>query len=267
MADRTLDIPYQQCLVGFFDDDEEFNWHHRVLLLRGSEQKWIWLTPDGETQYADLSSHRVVALRRAASFPPQHAGNIYAFDELDDDDLTEYLADARALASILGFDVKGQVGETADRWYVTDALSEHFGEEVPSDIFGNEDAMVRRDGAGMVLIDEEWVACARVPAGESWDDFAIRLRAGKARDPRLIGDIRDKNKARFVSFRDSLGRMNEEKLDGWPLKGERAMKEAMNSIRDAGQDSWDDHHTVWCKRSGMRRRPRPPASTGSSVSR
>ena len=177
----------------------------------------------------------MVALRSAASFPPQHAGNICAFDELDDDDLMEYLADARALASILRFDVKGQVGEIADWWYVTGAFSEHFGEGVPSDTFGNEDAMVRRDGTGLVLIDEEWVACARVPAGESLDDFAIRLRAGKARDPRLIGDIRDKSKARFVSFRDSLGRMNEERLDGWPLKGERAMKEAMDSTRDAGQ--------------------------------
>ena len=251
MADKTLDVPCQQCLVGYFGDDEDFNWHHRLLLLRGSEQKWIWLTPDGETQYVDLSSHRVVALRRAAPFPDQHLGNIYASDEMEDDGLTEYLADARALASILGFDMKGQVGESSDRLYVTDAPSEHFGEEVPSDAFGNEDVMLRRDGAGVVLIDENWVGCSRAPAGESWDDFAVRLRAGKARDPRLIGDIRDSMKARFVSFWDSLGRTSGEKLEGWPLKGERAMKEAMNSIHDAGQDSWDDHHTIWRKRSGI----------------
>ena len=126
MADSALDVPYQRWLVGCLDDDEGFYWLHRIRLLRGSGQKWFWLTPDGETQYADFGGRRVVCLRRAAPFPNQHLGNFYAFDEMEDDVLTERLADSRALATIFGFDGKSQVGDTSDRWYVPDALSEHY---------------------------------------------------------------------------------------------------------------------------------------------
>ena len=111
--------------------------------------------------------------------------------------------------------------------------------------------MFRRDGAGVVLIDEVRAGCSRVLAGESGDDLTVRRRAGKSRDPRLIGDTRDSSKTRFVSFKDSRGRMSEGKLEGRPLKAKRILKEAGNSIRDAGQGPWDDLHTIRGKRSGV----------------
>ncbi|CAK0831097.1 unnamed protein product, partial [Prorocentrum cordatum] len=67
--------------------DPNFEWHHRVLMVKGDAQKWIWLTPDSEVAHTDLSTHRVVALRRAGPFPARHLGNIYAFDAVAPEDM------------------------------------------------------------------------------------------------------------------------------------------------------------------------------------
>eukprot|EP00959_Pyramimonas_sp_CCMP1952_P405343 8495677-Pyramimonas_sp.AAC.1 len=97
---RALDTPFSQCLVRY-EDDENFQWHHRVLLVQGDAQKWIWLTPDGEVAFVDLATFRVLALRRSGPFPARHAGNIYAFDEVAAEDMQGYLEEARALGTIL----------------------------------------------------------------------------------------------------------------------------------------------------------------------
>ena len=102
-AAQTLDVPYAQCLVAF-DDDPVYRWHHRLLLVKGPSQQWVWLTPDGEGAYADLAGFRVLALQRGGAFPARHAGNIYSFDDLPADDLAGYLREASALGHILGFD-------------------------------------------------------------------------------------------------------------------------------------------------------------------
>ena len=51
----ALDIAFDQCLVYY--EDDAIPWHHRILLLRGPEQRWVWLTPDREVQ---LQERRVL---------------------------------------------------------------------------------------------------------------------------------------------------------------------------------------------------------------
>ena len=46
MAARNLvpDLPCSQELVNC--DADVYAWHHRLLLVRGSGQQWIWASPD-----------------------------------------------------------------------------------------------------------------------------------------------------------------------------------------------------------------------------
>ena len=115
MADRTPDVTAQQCLIDFFDDPEGFTWHHRLLLLKGTEQKWIWATPTLEVQLGDLSLHRVIPLRRNSPYPEQYVAEIFGFDEVDREVFQTLMADARALAAILGFATGAEPLGGADR--------------------------------------------------------------------------------------------------------------------------------------------------------
>ena len=45
--------------------------------------------------------------------------------------------------------------------------------------------------------------------------------------------------------------MREQTVDGWPLEGKRAMREACLALRDAGQESRDEHRATWARRSGI----------------
>ena len=65
---QTLDIPERQALLGFFGDANGLNWHDGVLLQQGPEARWVVGTPDLEVEQADLGTHRVIPLNRAAPF-------------------------------------------------------------------------------------------------------------------------------------------------------------------------------------------------------
>jgi hypothetical protein len=69
----TLDTPLQQCLVDFYDD-QNYPWHHRVLLIRGPGLAWIWLTPDGEVQRADLSQSEWIGKQQQSEAAVTKAG-------------------------------------------------------------------------------------------------------------------------------------------------------------------------------------------------
>ena len=88
--------------------------------------------------FVDFSTYRALALRRAGPFPARHAGNIYAFDDVPAEELQAYLEEARALATISGFDLAGVVGLPGDKWCVSDAASSRFGEEVPPQAVAND---------------------------------------------------------------------------------------------------------------------------------
>lgn len=83
------------------------------------------------------------------------------------------------------------------------------------------------------------------------DSTARAWGDGKARDPRLLGDVRDVNGARHLGFRDVFERSREVSLPGFPLKGPRAAPELLASIRDSGQSSFDEHSMVWTRKSGV----------------
>ena len=251
MAQRagTLDTSFAQCLVAFWNDPT-FHFHHRVLLVRGPAQAWIWLTPDGDVQQADLANEHVTALRRNAPFPPNLAGNIYCFDPVSDNDMDNYLAEARVLAGILGYAVGNVAREASAKWHIVDPHSPLFGEEVPAAALANDAVMVVKGQRALVEIDNTWVLAAEV-RGQSWEQFLAAWRSGEGKDDRLTGDFRDSAGKRHADFRSSTDRMKEIKIAGWPLRGERATAEAVLSLRDTGQTSWDDHHTTWVKRSGV----------------
>lgn len=83
---RTLDVPERQCLVDFFDDDN-FSWHHRILLHPGgSPGVWVSLTPDFEVGSITLSDRHVIVLGRNAPLPARRVNDPYCFDhELDEE--------------------------------------------------------------------------------------------------------------------------------------------------------------------------------------
>ncbi|CAK0874494.1 unnamed protein product, partial [Prorocentrum cordatum] len=251
---RALDTPFLQCLVRY-DADPNFQWHRRVLLVKGDAQKWIWLTPDGEVAFADLAGFRVLALRRSGHFPPRHAGNIYyTFDDVPPEDMQAYLQEARALAGIPGFAVEGVPGLPGDKWYVCDPTSSHFGEEVPQQALENEETLVRRGDVGLLWLDDVWLHSVRVPEGGSFDLYLARARGGAGRGPRVVGDDRDPDGGGFIDFRDSVRRMKEATIPGWPLQGRRAAKEAILALRDGGQSNWEEHRATWLRRSGVAER-------------
>ena len=249
---------FAQCLVDYFEDGDGLFWHHRILLIRAGEKSWIWVAPDGEVQLGDLATHRIIPLQAGQELPQDRAHETYTFDPATSDaDIQGWFQQARALASILGVDLTKVPGDSADRWFVTDVSCEAFGEEVPSSATANPALMVVRGDVALVKLDDVWVTAGRAAAGLSKEDWHRELRAGPGRDPRLAGDERDSMGRPFLGFSDLLERCAEPDRPGFPLKGKRAAREAMRSIRDAGQSGWDEHHMVWARRSGIAERCGP----------
>ena len=98
---RTLDTDLTQVLIDFFEDD--FNWHHRVLLIQIAGTRWVVATPDLDVEVTDLSTHRVLPLQRASAFPARVAGNVYVFDPFEDDTEDDLVNRGLALARIWGW--------------------------------------------------------------------------------------------------------------------------------------------------------------------
>ena len=89
-----MDIPERQIAIDYYDD-ENFSWHHRILLIGAGNGRWILATPDLEVQYQDLSERRVVPLPRGARFPQRVRGDIYAFDQISREELNALYTEAR----------------------------------------------------------------------------------------------------------------------------------------------------------------------------
>ena len=204
----VLDIVTRQCLVDYYED-ANFSWHHRLLFIKGPNLSWIWLTPDGEVQHGNLADHRVIALRRGGAYPPHCvAEGVYGFDPLGPGELEGYMADARALATILGFpggDDDIAAPRTA-RWFVCDPVSAEYGFELPPDAIANAGVFVRRGDVALVEINGRWTSAASITSPDTWDQYVVRASDGRARDPRLLGDVRDQDNIRFLPFREALMR-------------------------------------------------------------
>jgi hypothetical protein len=268
---RTLDVSHRQCLVHYPEDGDGLPWHHRLLLVRGPGTQWIWATPTAAVQLGDLKDTRVFPLRRAGPFPRELAGQIFAFDPLDDGELETLLQEAVEMAELYGFDTSVLRGGSVPvgTWHVSDPRSLHFGEVVPLAAALDPNVLVQRGSVGLLLLDGSWVQAVRVdeedlsrpsPAADgpvpvaSWEQYVGLLTTGSSQDPRLLGDDRDPRGARHLDFREVIHRTKAVELVGFPLQGPRVAPELMVALRDAGQDGFDHHHGYWATRSGAAER-------------
>ena len=260
VAPRTLDIIERQVLVDFWDDENDFFWHHRILLLASSAPgKWLVGTPGLEVQYTDLSEHRVVPLTRADEFPADYRGYIYAFDA---DDFTgaqmEVLRrQVRALLEIVGGAPAGSSAIDGASWRISDPAHASFGEEVPGSVVGAGEHFVTRGRVGMVAFepeddeDPEWISVELVTT-EGLSKWKRDRWTGAGRDPRLLGEMRVAG-VREMTFIDAISRSrltSTADLPGWPHQGERAAPEYLKTMKMAGLE-WLTHHNDFVQKSGV----------------
>ena len=71
----TLDVEQKQLPV-HYEDDNDYEWHHGLLLTPLGGASWIWATPDLEIERADVDQFRVVVLARASAFPARYVNDI-----------------------------------------------------------------------------------------------------------------------------------------------------------------------------------------------
>lgn len=222
--------------------------HVRILLYCGSEQKWLWVTPDDEVQLGDLAEHAVIPLRRGGPIPVRVRGEAYVFRLVTSEDVARFLEEAKELAHILNISVDGSA-TSSDKWFVSDPRSESYGDEIPPSALQSQEILIRRGDVGLVRIGDGWTTCVRVAAGRSFDDYRRELAAGKGGDPIVLGDFRDGSGRRFLSFGAGLERLSQEDAPGFPLRGPRAAKSFMMSPRSTNQD-FIGHHEYFLRKSG-----------------
>ena len=143
----TLDVVEQQILIDFYDDEDGYFWHHRLLLLKlDGPGKWIAASPDHEVESVDISTHRVIPLRRHAQFPDRVRGQIYAFDPIGDEELRTLNVEVRALAQVLAPGGAAGAASGDSCWLVADTALEDFGNEVPDSVL-SDPSRLRSEGA------------------------------------------------------------------------------------------------------------------------
>ncbi|CAK0894708.1 unnamed protein product [Prorocentrum cordatum] len=173
-APRTLDVAESQVCINF-DDDDNFRWHHRLLL-------WVAATPDGEILVLQLSAHLVVAMGRDAPFPQRVRGNVYAFGQLEPDALDHLRLEGRNLAVAIP---AAPPGARVARWVIADHAVEGFGDEIEARLAAYADRFVARDAVGLALVDDGlgWVAVENVQPEEQ-PQWVAEKRRGPGRDLR-----------------------------------------------------------------------------------
>jgi hypothetical protein len=97
----ALDVEPGQVLIDFFNDDDGFFGHVRLLLVRlAAPGHWIVASPDLVVEVANLTAHRVI-LTRNAPIPPRSAGEVFFFDPVSPHELTALTAEVNALADVV----------------------------------------------------------------------------------------------------------------------------------------------------------------------
>ena len=98
---RSLDIKDPQILVKY-DDDENYTWHHRVLLFHIEGSRWVTLTPDLGLVVYDLLTRAHKLLERHADFPATVQDDCYYFDDTSQQEINIHKKRAKLQATILG---------------------------------------------------------------------------------------------------------------------------------------------------------------------
>ena len=243
MAEKTLNFADPQILLHFPGDLNGLDWHHRLLLHKIGAGKWVMLTPDLDLEVVDLSARRHVVLGRNSSFPPHLFQACYIFDELSKNEMERQKKLARTMGSIL--DDGDPVDASAQVWVVADPAVSKFGELVPSELF--ED-IVTLGSHGLVEWDGETIY-VRELSTEDVQAFKEE-RKETVGDLRTIGDHRDAQGKRFISFKDSMTLLRESKFEDWAFSGPRATKEYLTSIL-SGPGDIPTYHLSWVRSSGV----------------
>ena len=256
---RSLDIPESQICVDFFDDPGGFNWHHRILMVKGlAPGEWIVATPDLEIQFENVALHRVVAVPRHAPFPPRVRGELYAFDpELLAATMDTLRLEARSLASILGIKLDDPAaGAAAPRWVISDPASELFSKELDPQIPQDDTRFVARDAVGVAHVSEAegWVAVENVSEGDAVR-WAEEKRTGPGRDPRLLPIARDSiggGSMHRVRLEEVHHLLKQEAFPDWPFRGptKRAVVELVEAVVASGH-TFASYWGYWVNQSGV----------------
>ena len=265
---RALDIPLRQCLVNYDEDENGLFWHQRILVSRGPNLQWIWVTPTRSVQLGDLSDLNIFPLQRNKPLPPHLLGQIFGFAPLTEEELRDLMAQAKELAEIYGFDLSCFTTVGGGTFMILDVRSQHYGETVPPEqvMSGDGEAFILRGAVALAKVDGHWLQAVRIdsqdisqlpvvqgspPNVTSWDFFR-RLSSGDGiRDCRMLGDDRDSRGARFLDFRSMLLRSKQVDQVGFPLKGPHVAPEMAVALRDAGQEGFEIHHSHWAAKSGV----------------
>ncbi|CAK0878561.1 unnamed protein product, partial [Prorocentrum cordatum] len=251
-AMRTLDVPEAQVCVNY-DDDDNFRWHHRVLLEQLSPGVWVAATPDGEVLTLDLSKHLVVPLRRGSAFPVRVRGQVYAFGDQSDEDIEALRVEARGLALVMGVSgPAGTAGGVVPRWIVSDPGSPEFGRELDLHLIGNPERLISRDAVGIAMLSEEegWVSVENVQQADE-EDWRAEKRRGPGRDPRILPLAR-RGRGVQVTLGEAIAKMNAVDFDDWPFRGPKALPELLAAILATGL-TLTSYWGYWVSESGVSR--------------
>ena len=254
----TLDIPERQLLIDYFDDENGFVWHHRVLLCHVVGTIWVIATPDKSVQQLDVSTKRLVVLPRNGPFPADRVAATYACDPADftPAELARLRGEAQAMAEILngGAQAVAQAAPAAGQevWRISDTSHASFGDEVPPAALGNADSFKRQDDVALVLLDGKWTTASLEAAAQpGLDHFRARYHSGAGRDKRILTDTRDANGRRHISLVSCIPLLCQLVQTFWPVDGPRSVREFLVALRSAGYSGLIEYHHDWVRNSGI----------------
>ena len=239
--ERSLDVAEPQVLV-YYADDPHLTEHHRLLLVKVTAGRWIAASPDHELALLDLNTARHVVLRRNAAFPQHLIDDAYIFDPITRGDLERLRQEAKIMAMVLNDEDMEDIPELV--WVFSDPDSSHLGVEVSCDVLASAVTLERR---GLVEFQGAIEAIAEIPRADL-PSFA-ESRKGTLGDLRLIGNHSDSSGKRFISLQDAFPLFQESSMADWGFSGPRAVKEYLQSIREASNDL-ASYHLQWLQHSG-----------------
>ena len=260
----SLDIREPQ--IPIFYEQDQVQWHHRVLLRRLRDAVWVLATPELEMQVEDLSKLRLAAFPPAANIPAQiNRENVHLFVTLSDARLQDLHAQATRMAAVLGGAAIQPEDSVPGRahWLVSDPALENFGMPITDDIVNNGATGVTRNSIGMALVGSVWLPVERV-ADKDQTRWESSKRNGPGRDPRLAGGRRDAQNRHWPSLSDAVNTLRPtdlKKQKDWPHPGPQASEEA--GIRAAGREIIPYHDLQGVASRQSIATARSPASTRS----
>ena len=245
----TLDVSSLQVLARYEDDTDGLEWHHRLLLVRIADGKWVALTPDFELLVIDLDEREHAVLRRRSPFPEWAGGILYAFDPgaVTQRSLAEHISDAKIQAAVLA---EGVLDEDPDgglgQWMVCMPSHPRFGQVLDEAQVASPD-FVSLDNEGLYRFPDGVCRVGRFE-GESTVAKAAFTKSGG--DVRLLGSFYDENGRRVLDFGRAVGMLGQPEVPDWTFQGPRLCRELLRNVVD-GPGNLVSYHAEWVRLSGI----------------